>query len=656
MPYLPALDGLRTIAVVGVVLYHLDVSWVPGGFLGVDLFFVISGFLITALLLQQSAITGRISVGDFYRRRARRLLPALGATLIAVGAWSAVVATDVIDNFRREVLAAAFYVSNWFLIVHQDSYFETFGRPSPLRHLWSLAIEEQFYLIWPVLLIIGLVATRGHRRWLPVMVGGLALASFCWMVVLYEPLQDPSRIYFGTDTRVGGLLLGACLALVWRPWRRPITEAVRWLIALVGVVGLFGFALAMLRAGEFDPDLYRFGFLWVTLFGVAAVAAVADQESPLTLVLGTAPLVYLGLRSYAMYLVHWPIIVFTRPGQDVPLEGWSNFLLRVVLIVAATEVLHRMVEVPIRERGFRPPRPVFIPPPWWRRSAFVTGSAVLVVLALLVVVRPASNANAALGPQEVVAVDVVGAAGGAGAEEAGAEDPRVAPVDTTVTRAVTAGPTSPMPAIRVPPSTAVPPALPTTPTTVPTTTAAAAPTTVPPATAAPTTAAPTTAPPTTAAPHIPPSLYIGDSVTLGASPSLVASLGPQVGVDAVVSRQYSALPELVASYRDRNAIPGQVVIHLGTNGYVEPEVIDQTMAMLSAAQRVIFVNVRVPRQWQDSVNATLAATVPKYPNAVVVDWFGHSNGHPEWFVRDGVHLNREGIAAYVSLVGTAMLM
>ena len=160
MPYLPALDGLRTLAVVGVVLYHLDVSWVPGGFLGVDLFFVISGFLITSLLLQQSAITGRISVGDFYRRRARRLLPALGATLIAVGAWSALVATDVIDNFRREVLAAAFYVSNWFLIVHQDSYFETFGRPSPLRHLWSLAVEEQFYLLWPALLIIGLVATR----------------------------------------------------------------------------------------------------------------------------------------------------------------------------------------------------------------------------------------------------------------------------------------------------------------------------------------------------------------------------------------------------------------------------------------------------------------------------------------------------------------
>lgn len=671
MPYLPALDGLRTIAVVGVVLYHLDFSWMPGGFLGVDLFFVISGFLITSLLLQQSAGPGGLSLGNFYRRRARRLLPALAATLVAVGAWSALVATDVIDNFRREVLAAVFYVSNWYMVLHQDSYFEVFGRPSPLRHLWSLAIEEQYYLFWPLLLVVGLLATRRSPRMLPVMVLGLALMSFCWMAVLYEPMSDPSRIYFGSDTRLGGLLLGTCLAMVWRPWRRPITELSRWLLAFVGLLGVVAFILAMVRVGEFDDSLYRFGFLWVSLFGVAAVAAVADKETPLALLLGTAPLVYLGVRSYAMYLVHWPVIVFTRPGVDVPLEGWSNVVLRIGLIVVATEMLHRLVEVPIREHRFWSERPVFSPPPWWRKSAIVTGTAVLVVLAMLVVVRPAGNVDAvALGAQTVVSVDVVGAVDGEGRPVS-----EVPPAATGSPARSTRTLTAPTPATRVPASTTAPDAgakpakgkgkakanqaannkaagkgATTTAPGGPATTAAPAPAT---------TAPPTTAPPTTAAPapkQIPPSLYIGDSVTLGAAPSIVASLGPQVTVDAAVSRQYSSLPGVIAGYRDRGGLPAQVVIHLGTNGYVDQADLDAALALLADVQRVIFVNVRVPRQWQDSVNATLAATVPNHPNAVLVDWFTHSGPHPDWFISDGVHLNADGIANYVSLIGTTMLM
>ena len=667
MPYLPALDGLRTIAVVGVVLYHLDFSWMPGGFLGVDLFFVISGFLITSLLLQRSAGPRRLSLGDFYRRRARRLLPALAATLVAVGAWSALVATDVIDNFRREVLAAGFYVSNWYLVLHQESYFEAFGRPSPLRHLWSLAIEEQYYLVWPVLLVVGLVATRRAPRLLPFVVLGVAVASFVWMAVLYEPLTDPSRVYFGTDTRIGGLMLGSCLAMVWRPWRWPMTERARWLLALVGLLGVIAFIVAMARVGEFDDSLYRLGFLWVSLFGVAAVAAVADKETPLALLLGAAPLVYLGVRSYAMYLVHWPVIVFTRPGIDVPLEGWSNVVLRIALIVVATEMLHRLVEVPIREGRFWSERPVFTPPPWWRRSVVIAGTAVLVVLAMLVVVRPAGNIDGvALGAQTVVSVDV----GAGDVEDQPVPDAAPAVSGTRSTRTLT----SPTPATRAPASTtaaggaakpaqgnagasAEPGAGPgnaggnvaTTAPAGPATTAGGAPVT---------TAPPTTAPPTTAAPapHIPPSLYIGDSVTLGAAPSITASLGPQVAVDAAVSRQYSALPGLVASYREQGALPVQVVIHLGTNGYVEQADLEAALTTLADVQRVVLVNVRVPRQWQDSVNATLASTVPNFPNAVLVDWFTHSGGHPEWFISDGVHLTATGIAEYVALVGSAMLM
>ncbi|MCP5029428.1 MAG: acyltransferase, partial [Actinomycetia bacterium] len=222
MPYLGGIDGIRALAVLAVVAYHLDAPWMPGGFLGVEVFFAVSGYLITALLVREVATSGRVDLLAFWTRRARRLLPTLGATLLGVILWVSIFDATLADRVRREGVAAVGYLTNWYLILRQESYFDGFGRPSPLRHLWSLAIEEQFYLFWPLLLAVGL-GLFSHRRLALVILAG-AVGSSALMLIWFEPYADPTRVYFGTDTRASGLLLGAALALVWRPWERSVPD------------------------------------------------------------------------------------------------------------------------------------------------------------------------------------------------------------------------------------------------------------------------------------------------------------------------------------------------------------------------------------------------------------------------------------------------
>src|ERR687893_4241 len=220
LPYMPGLDGLRALAVIAVLLYHAGLSWIPGGFLGVEVFFVISGYLITAMLLAEWRVRGRVDLKAFWLRRARRLLPALYLLLLVTLAYPVVFLPGEVAGLRNDALAAFGYVTNWYLVFGQESYFEAVGRPSLLKHLWSLAVEEQFYLLWPPVLAVGL--SVGAKRWrqrrvLIVALAG-AVTSALLMVILYRPEADPSRIYFGTDTRATGLLLGAALAFWWTPW------------------------------------------------------------------------------------------------------------------------------------------------------------------------------------------------------------------------------------------------------------------------------------------------------------------------------------------------------------------------------------------------------------------------------------------------------
>lgn len=619
--YRPALDGLRALSVVAVILYHADVSWMPGGFLGVEVFFVVSGFLITSLLLEERAKNSAIDLRQFWIRRGRRLLPALYLLLAAVSVAALVVYDDASGRLGGDVLAALVYVSNWWQIFLDESYFAQAGRPPLLLHLWSLAVEEQFYLLFPPLFALGL-ATIGHARTrLVVLV--TALASAVWMAVLYEPFVDTSRVYYGTDTRLSGLLLGVVLAMVWTPWRstQPAARRAGPTLDVIGVLGLVVIGWFVLRVNAFDPFIYRGGFLLLDVVCIAVIAVLVHPAARLSKVMAWAPLVWIGVRSYSLYLWHWPIFMVTRPELDVPLSGFPLFVLRIALTLAAAELSFRFVETPLRNGVLGR---------WWselrssegaRRSALarrgLTVGATFSVLTLGLAVGLYTAASspdreqielAAMG-DEAAEIDSVPTA------EPG-DDPS-APVTTETTTTTST----------------------TTTTTAPTTTAKGTPAT---------TAAPTTAPQLPPPPQQTDALAVGDSVMLGAQSALVHAM-PGLRVDAKVGRQFDSVRDVVGWYAAEGLIPGALVVHAGTNGTFTDADVDRLM-QLAGPRRVLLVNAKVSRPWQDLVNQRLAAAAGRHENAVLVDWYSLASAHPEWFAQDGAHLRPDGARAYAELI------
>ncbi|NWJ96670.1 MAG: acyltransferase family protein [Chloroflexi bacterium] len=357
LPYLSGLDGLRAISVSAVLLYHADLSWVQGGFLGVEVFFVISGYLITALLLKEWNQEGRINLKAFWLRRARRLLPALYLLLVATLTYSVIFLPNEVAGLRSDALAAFSYVTNWYLVFGHKSYFETVGRPPLLQHLWSLAVEEQFYLLWP-LLFSGLMKVLRPKPLFFALLVGVAL-SVGLMVMLYLPDVDPSRLYYGTDTRAAGLLLGATLAFGYLPSQPPNKKG--WvkgrisprLLDLVGLVALGGLIWFFVEMSQFDPFLYQGGLTVVSLLSVAVIAVVIQPNTLLgSRLLGWGPLRWIGLRSYGIYLWHWPIFMLTRPQLDLPLDGWALLALRLGLTGVVVELSYRYIETPFRRGTF----------------------------------------------------------------------------------------------------------------------------------------------------------------------------------------------------------------------------------------------------------------------------------------------------------------
>ncbi|HLB78555.1 MAG TPA: acyltransferase family protein, partial [Candidatus Dormibacteraeota bacterium] len=423
--YRPGLDGLRALAVVGVLLYHAGVHWVPGGFLGVDLFFVISGYLITSLLIAEVERTGAISFAGFFRRRARRLLPALGLLLVVTTAALVAFWPDELAKVGGDIVASFGYVTNWWFIVHHQSYFQATGRPSPLQHLWSLAVEEQFYLVWPAtvgFLLAGSAATRRLKLVAAAAFGG-AVASTAWMAVIAVSQNvpygaDASRVYFGTDTHAMGVLLGsgAAVVAIWAE-REGWMHRFRDVLDIAGVVGLAGVCWAMTHTSEFVPALYRGGFLLFAALAALPVVAAGRERSWLGEGLGWTPLRWVGLRSYSLYLWHWPIFVFTRPQLDVPFTKGGDLLLRIALTFAAAEASYRWVEQPIRARGLRAwaegiASAVNVPRNWRTATALYAACVLILVGAAAFMISAPHTPHPA--PVSPVAVSPVAAHGAAG--------------------------------------------------------------------------------------------------------------------------------------------------------------------------------------------------------------------------------------------------
>jgi len=657
---MPGLDGLRAIAVIAVVLYHgQDLSGVAsflkpqGGFLGVEMFFVISGFLITALLVNEHEANNSIDFKEFWIRRARRLLPALYVFLAGTMALAGLFATDAFDKIRTEIFGALFYVSNWLLIANDESYFEAAGRPSLLRHLWSLAIEEQFYLVWP-LIVAAALRVGGRRLLLALTVGGIA-ASTTLMWRLFDGVEqygDVTSVYFRTDARAGALLVGAALALVWhRPAGRPAwspTGFSRWLVDVAGVISLalvvamnYWFTDRVIEWGSYIR-LYHGGFLALSTCTVIAIAAVAMPGGNLAWVLGNPVMRWIGTRSYGIYLWHWPVYQLTRPRVDVDIDGYPLLLIRLVITMGLVELSYRLIESPIRQRQFWTPVLTTLRTP--RGIALVTAGALGLIMATTAV---------AVAIPTVDRSPVTQVASGP-ADQAAASSTQPISADASVD------------ALGVPVDAPAPTATPA-PEPTPTVSAEAAaliagdfdPAELVQPTPEPTpTQAPLPPPPPLSEPfdivasqiHI-----VGDSVVAGAQGQLYR-IGANVTIDGRIGRQWWELAGELREMRAQGLANDVVVIHLGNNGNFTTEMFDGVMSALAGTRLVLFVNVHAPVVWEGEVNAMLSRNVSRYPgNARLIDWYTASTPHPEYFIEDGTHLQGPGMVAFRYLIENALL-
>lgn len=612
--YNPGLDGLRAIAVLGVIAYHLDLGFASGGLLGVAVFFVLSGYLITDLLVVALRSKGAGSLRGFWGRRARRLLPALFCMLVVTVAWATLFDRSQLGTLRSDILPAVFYYSNWWYIFHHVSYFAQYGPPSPYGHLWSLAIEEQFYLLWPIVLLVALRFVRS-RRALALGALVLAAASAIEMGILYVPYVDPSRIYDGTDTRAFELLIGAALAFVLPRAAHfgPLTRQARTVVESAGAIALLGIFALYWQTSQYDAFVYRGGMALLSLLTAVVIAVCVHPGARFSRVLGVLPLRWIGERSYAMYLWSLPVVVLTTP------QGAHRNALRDVLQVAAIVVFSalswRYVEQPIRHGALgrligalrEGRRPAAVRGrARWACTCGVVGALVVCTLGLSGAVsgRPGSPEVVAnvIPPHHHVppAADGPGPSPSAGAHEPFGRGPmgHVAPLWPG---AGTLGGPGGVP--KVPAGEGV--------------------------------------------------TVIGDSIMVDAAP-YIAKMLPGAVIDAQIGQQLYQVLTRVAELRREGDIGDRLILELGTNGYFTTQQLETLLDELGPMKRTVLVNTRETRPWEQAVNETIETVARHHPNTTVVDWYAISAHVPQDFYPDGVHLDPAGAQYYASLLVHAL--
>lgn len=574
--YIPAIDGLRAVAVIAVMLYHLGFTWIPGGFLGVDLFFVISGYVITRLLLDSIQRSGGLDLRAFYLARIRRLLPPLVfmiiTTTVVIGLW----APDTMRRFLSDTPFALFGGMNWWLVFRHTDYFEAIGRPPLLQHTWSLGVEAQFYLVWPLILL--LVLRYFGKNKIPS--AALLIAAFSGIALLVVSLQidatgasKVSHVYFGTDTHSIGLFLGAALAVSWIPQnlQETVTRKAQDFIDGIGVIGFLGIIAAFLFIDESDPTLYKIAFPLAGLCGCAIITSIVHPASRFAPLLSSTPFVWIGERSYAIYLWHWVVFQVTRPNYDLEGSNWALYALRILIVFALADISLRLIELPVRTG---------LIDYWFKGMKYRTkrvqlrqkAGALLIVLSIIGMTVAVASTAINRGDRQLADL------------KEQLQTPDVAPSVVTHNEN--------------------------------------------------------------------PGLWVtGDSVILGIRFELDARQ-PIGLINARVGRQATELLEVITKDK-ANMSNATIVLNLGNNNKLTEEQVAAIFGEIKGQPRIVIVNTAVPRAWRGDNNALIAQYASMY-GAYLVDWASISNGHPEYFAPDGVHLVPAGVRAYVDAI-TAQL-
>ena len=619
--YIASIDGLRAFAVLSVIAYHMHLGWAPGGLMGVTVFFVISGYLINGLLVAEYERNGRIDLPGFWLRRVRRLFPAVALSVVGIWAACALLSPLLLSRMLPDIPSALLFYNNWWQIFHDVSYFEAWQASSPLKHFWSLAIEEQFYLIWPP--VLALLFKKGAKKSaLAVLVAVLAVASAVEMGLLYEPAGDPSRVYYGTDTRAMSLLAGVFLTFVWPSSafseRSGETGRARVVVmSIVGLAALVGLVLTVRFTTGFSDFPYRGGIALTTVLSALLVASLVVPGTVVDRLLSFAPFVWIGKISYGMYLWHYPIILLTTNPNAAAVTPWYVHALQLALTIGISAASYYLVENPVRRgaigkwvRDLRAHKPRV-----GKRTAKVVVSGICFAALLAVAIHGTLNMPeqareglqaGQLTPEQLAELAERKEGSAEPSEDAPTDEPEPSGFDTL----------SDLGSFVVPDDLhgeqrfngeGLP---------------------------------------------IYDPLLIGDSVSLGAEAAFY-DVFPNGHLDSVVSRNIWESP--YDDYADADQVGDIVVFCLGTNNAVEDWQIDEDLlSHVPGSKLVVMVNTRSYTDWVDYTNDAIAYTPERYPNVKVVDWYSASEGHDEYFAGDGTHLTSDGAAAYVELIRVAI--
>ena len=599
--YLPSIDSLRALAVLAVIIYHVDVNYLPGGFLGVDLFFVLSGYLISSLIIKEYRKTGSLNLYNFYIRRARRLLPAV-YFMITIGLVVMVLFNEVL--LRKSHLDAIFgyiYSSNWWYIFYKLDYFDSFGAQSPFKHLWSLAIEEQFYMIFPLLFLLINRKKKSkdgtyklNKNFLYVVLG-LILVSLIAHILLFD-INNISRIYFGTDTRAFSLLVGVVGAILYpmEKLHAKVTPQQNIMYSVISLVSIATLITVMIYTSEYNTWLYRGGFLLVAIIGLIVIISSGKQHTLMSRLLSFKPVVFIGKISYSLYLWHFPILVLTTPVSEIGNPNIIFVILRIILTFALATASYVFVETPIRKLGFKNYINVIFKKlkkrPRKSRKLYAGIVGLVSVLFLMGIFGKSVPFISTAFVKEMETNKETQFVNNGNNKDNNQEKSSDSNKDNKDSKEDKKNSDKKYSSV----------------------------------------------------------LVMGDSLTVDIGEKF-QELYPGAVIDGKIGRQLYVAVEEAKSYSKYNNENSAIIFQLGTNGPFTESQIEELVKEFDKAD-IYFVNIKVPRAWEKTVNAALKETQEKHSNVKIIDWYSVANSSKDLFEPDRVHLNQTGIAEMVTLI------